>query len=157
MLMAPMKLARVSSALMLLAAIASRGLFAQHVPASADSMRLRGVELRYILPEPVPGVGIAIPIFYPPLITAAVALIISRRHAAPLAYVSGSLGTLIGADLLNLPLVRQMEAPVMSIGSVKPADWPARNWTGEPTSSRWALCCTRWQPVGRRSQAAAQP
>jgi uncharacterized membrane protein len=37
-------------------------------------------------------------------------------HAAPLAYVSGSLGTLIGADLLNLPSLRSLGAPVASIG-----------------------------------------
>jgi hypothetical protein len=53
MLVAPMQLARISSALMLWAAIASRGLFAQQLPASADSMQLRGVELRYVLPEPL--------------------------------------------------------------------------------------------------------
>lgn len=70
----------------------------------------------YILAEPVPGLGIVIPVFYPPLITAIVALLLSRTHAAPLAYVSGTLGTLIGADILNLPLIRHMEAPVMSIG-----------------------------------------
>ena len=53
MLVTLMKLARVSNAFMLWAAIASRGLFAQQLPASADSMRLRGVELRYVLPEPL--------------------------------------------------------------------------------------------------------
>lgn len=53
MLVTPMKLARVCNAFMLWAAIASRGLFAQQLPASADSMRLRGVELRYVLPEPL--------------------------------------------------------------------------------------------------------
>ena len=66
--------------------------------------------------RPVPGVGIAEPTFIPPLLTAAVALLISRRYAAPLAYVSGSLGTLIGADLLNLNKIRGMGAPVASIG-----------------------------------------
>jgi uncharacterized membrane protein len=70
----------------------------------------------YVLASPVPGIGISIPIFYPPLITAVVALLLSRTHAAPLAYICGSLGTLIGADLLNLYLIPQMEAPVMSIG-----------------------------------------
>jgi uncharacterized membrane protein len=35
---------------------------------------------------------------------------------AALAYVSGSLGTLIGADLLNLEAVRGRGAPVASIG-----------------------------------------
>jgi len=48
-----MKLARLSSALMLWAAITSRGLFSQQLPGSADSLALRGVELRYVLPEPL--------------------------------------------------------------------------------------------------------
>jgi uncharacterized membrane protein len=70
----------------------------------------------YLLAEPVPGLGIAIPIFYPPVIAAIVALLLSRRFAAPLAYVCGSLGTLIGADLMNLGNIRGLGAPVMSIG-----------------------------------------
>jgi len=65
---------------------------------------------------PVPGIGIAEPMFIPPLVTAVVALVISRPHAAPLAYIAGSLGTLIGADLLNLHMVRGLGAPVASIG-----------------------------------------
>ena len=47
----PMKLARQASALLLWAAISSRGLFAQGLPASPESLQLRGVELRYVLPE----------------------------------------------------------------------------------------------------------
>jgi uncharacterized membrane protein len=66
--------------------------------------------------HPVPGVGIAVPIFIPPLITAIVALTISREYAAPLAYIAGSLGTLIGADLMNLGRIRGLGAPVASIG-----------------------------------------
>ena len=50
MLMAPMKLTRQTSALLLWAAIASRGLFAQQLPTSPENLQLRGVELRYILP-----------------------------------------------------------------------------------------------------------
>jgi len=68
------------------------------------------------LAHPVPGVGIAEPTFVPPLITAGVVLLISRRQAAPLAYVAGSLGTLIGADLLNLGKIRGLGAPIASIG-----------------------------------------
>src|SRR5260370_39475408 len=60
--------------------------------------------------------GIAIPVFYPPVIAAIVALLLSRRFAAPLAYICGSLGTLIGADLMNLGNIRGLGAPVMSIG-----------------------------------------
>ena len=64
----------------------------------------------------VPGVGIALPIFVPPLIAAGVALVLSRRRAPPLAYVAGCMGTLIGADLLNLGEVARLGAPVVSIG-----------------------------------------
>ena len=65
---------------------------------------------------PVPGIGIAEPIFVPPLITTAAALLLSREYAAPLAYIAGSLGTLIGADLLNLGKIQGLGAPVASIG-----------------------------------------
>lgn len=65
---------------------------------------------------PVPGVGIATPSFVPPLVTAIAALIISRQQAAPLAYIAGSMGTLIGADLLNLGKVQGLGAPIASIG-----------------------------------------
>src|ERR1041385_8074451 len=53
MLVAPMSLARQAGAFLLGAAIMSRGLFAQALPSSADSMQLRGVALRYVLPEPL--------------------------------------------------------------------------------------------------------
>ncbi len=70
----------------------------------------------HLLARPVPGLGIALPVFVPPISAAVVALLLSRRQAAPLAYISGSLGTLIGADLLNLDKVRGLGAPVASIG-----------------------------------------
>jgi uncharacterized membrane protein len=70
----------------------------------------------YLLANPVPGLGIAEPVFAPSLAAATVALLLSRRHAAPLAYIGGSLGTLIGADLLNLGKVQGLGAPVASIG-----------------------------------------
>jgi uncharacterized membrane protein len=68
------------------------------------------------LADPVPGIGIAVPVFWPALITAVVALVLSRQNAAPLAYIGGSLGTLIGADLTNLDKVAGLGAPVASIG-----------------------------------------
>ena len=68
------------------------------------------------LAQPVRGVGINVPIFVPPLVAAAVALPLGWRQAAPLAYIVGSLGTLIGADLLNLDKVQGLGAPVASIG-----------------------------------------
>jgi uncharacterized membrane protein len=70
----------------------------------------------YTLAKPEPGLGIAEPIFVPTLVTALVALTLSRRYAGPLAYICGSLGTLIGADLMNLGKVPGLGAPVASIG-----------------------------------------
>jgi len=66
--------------------------------------------------DPVPGVGIAVPVFVPALITAVLALVLAGERAAPLAYVAGSLGTLIGADLTNLDKMSDLGAPVASIG-----------------------------------------
>jgi uncharacterized membrane protein len=68
------------------------------------------------LASPVPGVGITLPIFVPPLVSAGTAWLLSRRHIAALAYAGGSLGTLIGADLLNLDKIPGLGAPVASIG-----------------------------------------
>jgi uncharacterized membrane protein len=64
----------------------------------------------------VPGVGIVVPIFVPPLVAGGVALVIAFRRAPPVAYVAGSMGALIGGDLLNLGRVSEMGAPVVSIG-----------------------------------------
>jgi len=68
------------------------------------------------LAYPVPGVGIAIPTLLPPLTAAAVGFLLGWRNAAPLAYVAGCMGTLIGADLMNLGEIRGLGAPVASIG-----------------------------------------
>jgi uncharacterized membrane protein len=65
---------------------------------------------------PVAGVGIAVPVFAPAITTAILAFILSREYAAPLAYIGGSMGTLIGADLLNLDKIGGLGAPVASIG-----------------------------------------
>jgi uncharacterized membrane protein len=68
------------------------------------------------LANPLPGVGIAVPVFLPAVTTAIVAILLSRDRAAPLAYIAGSMGTLIGADLTNLDKVSGLGAPVASIG-----------------------------------------
>jgi uncharacterized membrane protein len=65
---------------------------------------------------PVPGIGIAVPVFAPVVTTAIIAFILSREYAAPLAYIGGSMGTLVGADLLNLGNIGGLGAPVASIG-----------------------------------------
>jgi uncharacterized membrane protein len=65
---------------------------------------------------PVHGLGIAVPVFAPVVVTAILAFILSREYAAPLAYIGGSMGTLIGADLTNLDKISGLGAPVASIG-----------------------------------------
>jgi len=70
----------------------------------------------YRLARPVPGVGIATPMFIPPLVAALAALLINPHWAAPTAYVAGTLGTLLGADLLHLDDLKHLNAPVASIG-----------------------------------------
>ncbi len=70
----------------------------------------------HMMATPVHGVGIAVPVFGPVVVTAILAFLLSREYAAPLAYVGGSMGTLIGADLLNLDKIGGLGAPVASIG-----------------------------------------
>jgi uncharacterized membrane protein len=66
--------------------------------------------------RPVKGVGIATPAFIPPIAAAVAALILSPAQPRTIAYVAGVLGTLIGADLLNLRKIPKLGAPVASIG-----------------------------------------
>jgi uncharacterized membrane protein len=66
----------------------------------------------------VPGVGVAVPTLVPGVVAAAAAYLLKtlRSPGVVIAYVAGTLGCLIGADILNMPLVAQMHAPVVSIG-----------------------------------------
>lgn len=66
--------------------------------------------------RPLPEVGIAVPIFVPPLIAAAAGLLLAPAAAPAVAYVAGTLGTLIGADLTNLGALRRLGGRVASIG-----------------------------------------
>lgn len=65
--------------------------------------------------RPVPGRGIALPVFVPPVLSALLAVVLAREFAAPCAYIAGTMGTLIGADILNLHRVRNMPG-MLSIG-----------------------------------------
>jgi uncharacterized membrane protein len=66
--------------------------------------------------RPLKGVGIAVPMFIPPAVAAVTALVISPDAAPVVAYIAGTIGTLVGADLLNLKKLRGLGAPVASIG-----------------------------------------
>jgi uncharacterized membrane protein len=64
----------------------------------------------------VKGVGISTPVFIPPLVAALLAYILPSGAPRVIAYVSGVLGTLIGADLSNLNNIPKLGAPIASIG-----------------------------------------
>jgi len=51
----------------------------------------------------IPGIGISLPAFIPPIFSAIFALILAPEFATPCAFISGVLGVLIGADILSLP------------------------------------------------------
>jgi len=68
------------------------------------------------LAKPVKGLGIALPPLLPPILAALISVLIAYHHAPVLAYISGTLGTLIGADILNLRKIADLGAPVASIG-----------------------------------------
>jgi uncharacterized membrane protein len=70
----------------------------------------------HLLARPVRGLGIAVPALGPAALAAAVALVLHPAGLGALAYVSGTLGTLVGADLTNLHRTRDLGAPVVSIG-----------------------------------------
>ncbi len=71
--------------------------------------------------KPLRGVGIAMPMFVAPLAAAGSALVLHALipgdyDTSAVAYVAGTMGTLIGADLMNLDKVSKLGAPVASIG-----------------------------------------
>jgi len=55
--------------------------------------------ISYLFSRPIKGLGIGIPIF-----------------SAPLAYICGTLGVLIGADLFRLKDIKKMAVPIAAIG-----------------------------------------
>ena len=64
----------------------------------------------------VPGRGVGVPAFLAPLIAAAAALVVAPATAPAVAFVGGTLGTLIGADLLHLGGIRDLGVPIAAIG-----------------------------------------
>ncbi len=72
--------------------------------------------ISYALSRPIPGLGIGMPVFVAPISAALVAVMLNPGQSAPLAYISGTLGVLCGADILRLKDIRRMGTPVASIG-----------------------------------------
>ena len=91
----------------------------RHTPITPDHLLMAigfVTAISYLSSRPVAGLGIAMPLFIGPLSAAAVAVLLDRAHSAPLAYICGTLGVLLGADLLRLPNIRQLGTPLAAIG-----------------------------------------
>jgi len=65
---------------------------------------------------PIPGIGIGMPVLVAPFAAALVGIILGGNDSAPMAYVAGTLGVLIGADLLRMKDILGLAVPVASIG-----------------------------------------
>ena len=70
----------------------------------------------YFFSRPITGIGIGMPPLIAPVAAALVAFFTNGEQAAPLAYICGTLGVLIGADLLRMKDVARLGAPIASIG-----------------------------------------
>jgi uncharacterized membrane protein len=76
--------------------------------------------------RPIRGIGIATPALIPPLAAALAAIVLTSIIHVPYcpvdqcrfvtAYAGGVLGTLLGADILNLGKIKNLGAPIASIG-----------------------------------------
>jgi uncharacterized membrane protein len=85
------------------------------VPAAMAGSFLTAI-LVHLAARKVRGVGIVTPALLPPIAAAVIAYLLSPGSPAIVAYVSGTLGALIGADLTNLRGITKLGAPVASIG-----------------------------------------
>ena len=72
--------------------------------------------ITHLVARPVRGLGIATPALIPPLAAALTAYLLPSNAPAVVAYISGVLGTLIGADITNLHKIPRLGARIASIG-----------------------------------------
>jgi len=66
--------------------------------------------------SPIPGIGIGMPALVAPFAAALVGILLGGSDSAPMAYIAGTLGVLIGADLLRMKDILGLAVPVASIG-----------------------------------------
>jgi uncharacterized membrane protein len=102
------------------------------LPTTPRVMALCGIAvvtlIAKLLARRVPGRGVTLPTFIPPLVAAVTArglvMLVGApiADAAPVAYIAGTLGTLIGADLLNLPPVLRGTLIDADVGRAATAD-----------------------------------
>ena len=72
--------------------------------------------ISYLFSRPIANLGIGMPLFIAPVSAAITAMLLSQENAPALAYISGSLGVVIGADVLRIKDIRQLNAPIAAIG-----------------------------------------
>jgi len=82
---------------------------------------LVNIAVCFWIARPIRGVGIAIPAFVPPLVAIGMAWLMlgsdgSSELRAPVAFVAGVAGPLIGADLMNLRQFERLSTGLVSIG-----------------------------------------
>ncbi len=70
----------------------------------------------YWMAKPMKGIGITMPGLFPAIVAAMTALLLVPDQAAPVAFVAGVLGPLIGADLLHLRDIEKIATGIASIG-----------------------------------------
>ena len=70
----------------------------------------------YAVARPMPGVGIGMPMLVAPAAAVVAGLIFGGEERALTAYVAGTTGVLVGADLLRINDIRQLGTPLASIG-----------------------------------------
>jgi uncharacterized membrane protein len=95
----------------------------RHVPWRDLTAALALVTLiSYAFSHVETGLGVAMPAMVAPLAAALAALWLMPENPAPLAYVSGTLGVLLGADVLRLRQATQHDCSAVSIGGAGPLD-----------------------------------
>ena len=70
----------------------------------------------YFIARPIPGKGIVLPAMVPPLAAALVSMLFAKNNPGAAAYIAGTIGTLVGADLLHLEDMKRTGSGVLSIG-----------------------------------------
>lgn len=74
------------------------------------------IAICFRMARPVSGLGITMPGLVPPLVAALSAWLLAPEAAAPVAFIAGIAGPLVGADLLHLKDVRKLGTAIASIG-----------------------------------------
>ena len=70
----------------------------------------------YLFSRPIAGLGIGMPMLVAPISAALSAILLDPQHSAALAYIVGTSGVIVGADLLRLKDIRRMGTAIASIG-----------------------------------------